>query len=204
MELDNLKHIFLEHSSKPAVQQSATDLGRLLKRRSSSQVASLKKNLYAELIIAIVFCLLPVFILTAYRGQYLSALALIFFVVAVVFIWNITSLLKAIQRYQTAANAIKQHLQLLIDILKRFRRLYIISSMLVLPLFSGIAGLLIHLDNLQKDPLLYQRSSPYTTVMYILISILWAIAMYFFTRWYIEKLYGKHIKQLSAYIEELE
>ena len=204
MELENLKHVFLDHLNKPAVQPASTDIGKLLKRKSVSQVASLKTNLKAELAVAIIFCLLPVYILAAYKGQYLSALGLIFILAAAMFIRNIMLLLKAINRYQTAANAIKQHLQLLVAILKKFRRLYILSSMLVLPLFSGIAALLIHLDNLQKDPLFYQPASASTTVMYILFSALWAVAMYFFTRWYVEKLYGKHTKQLQAYLEELQ
>jgi hypothetical protein len=203
MELDTLKHIFLEHNSRRAVERPGTDIAKLLKRRSSSQVASLKRNLHAELIIALIFCLLPFYIVIAYKGQYLSAIAIIFFAVAVVFTRKIFFLLKAIRRYQTATNAIKQQLQLLVDILQKFRTLYIISSMLVLPLFSGIAALLIHLDNLQKDPLLYQLSSAYTTVMYIVISIVGAAGMYFFTKWYVEKLYGKHIKQLKAHLEEL-
>jgi hypothetical protein len=204
MELENFKQLFLEHSSKPVAYPPRTDIHHLLKRRSGAPVASLKKKLYAELIIAIIFCSLPVYIFIAYKGQYVSALAVVFLLVAALFIRTILHLLSAVSRYETAVNAVRQHLQLLVVILKKFRRLYIVSSMLVLPLFTAAAGVLVHLDNLQKDPLLYQLSAPYTTVMYILFSLLWAVGMYFFTRWYVDKMYGQQIRQLQTYIDEMQ
>ena len=203
MELEELKYLFLQQNSTAKKKSSAGSIAAILKSRSAAPMARLKRNLLAELVMAILFCAFPVYILVSYPGYYIKALAIIFFFIAAFFAVKIAMLWKAIRRYETASYAIKQRLRLLIDILNRRARLYVQSTIIALPLLFGMAALLVQLDNQHKDPLLFPATPRAALIAYFISASVWCAAMYFFTKWYVKKLYGQHINQLQSHLNEM-
>src|SRR5688500_9647047 len=119
MELEELKYLFLQQTSKAETKSSPDTIAAILKRKSATHTRRLKRYLLAELLMAVVFCSFPIYILISYPGFYIKALAIIFFLIAASFAAKIISLFLAIRRYETTAYAIKQRLRLLIGILNR-------------------------------------------------------------------------------------
>ena len=149
------------------------------------------------------FCVFPLYILVSYPGFYIKALAVIFFLIAAFFAVKMIRLWKAIRRYEAASHAIKQRLRLLIDILNRGARLYVQSTIIAFPLLFGMAALLVQLDNQHKDSLLFLVPSRIALIVYLIGASVWCTAMYFFTKWYVKELYGRHIKQLQSHLNEM-
>ena len=203
MELEELKYLFIEHSSKAPNKSSPETIAAMLKRRSASQTAALKKNLLIELVIAVLFSFFPVYILTSYPGIYTRGMAILFLLTAAAFGAKIIMLLSAIHRYERTSFAIKQRLRLLIDILNRSARLYVQSTIVAFPLLFAVAALLVYLDNQNKDTLRFVATGTDAVMIYVVSSLLWCVAMYFFTQWYVKKLYGNHINQLQSHLNEM-
>jgi hypothetical protein len=203
MEIEELKYLFLQQSSEAQKKSSAETIAAMLKRKSATQTAVLKRNLLIELVMAVLFSFFPVYILISYPAFYARALAILFLVAATFFAVKIIMLLKTIRRYDRTAYAIRQRLRLLVEILNRSARLYIQSTTIAFPLLFGIAALLIHLDNQNRDALLFLATGTGAVVVYVITSLLWCVAMYFVTKWYVKKLYGQHINQLQSHLNEM-
>jgi hypothetical protein len=203
MELEELKYLFLQQNTAAKKKSSADSIAAMLKRRSAAPTGRLKRNLLAELVMAILFCALPMYVLFSHPGFYIKGLALVFFLIAAFFVVKIIRLRKAIRRYEAASYAIKQRLKLLIDILNRSARLYVQSTIIAFPLLFGMAALLVQLDNQHKDSLLFLETPRAALIVYFISASVWCTAMYFFTKWYVKELYGQHIKQLQSHLNEM-
>ena len=202
MELEELKYLFLQQTSANK-KSSAGSIAEILKRRSTTTIGRLKRNLLAELVMTTLFCALPVYILVSYPGFYIKALAVVFFLIAAFFAVKIVRLWKAIRRYETASYAIKQRLRFLIDIFNRSARLYVQSTIIAFPLLFGIAALVVQLENQHKDSLLFLAAPRSALTVYVISALVWCTAMYFFTKWYVKKLYGQHINRLQSHLNEM-
>jgi hypothetical protein len=204
MELDTLKNIFLETMQQPVTVSGEKEVQLILKRSSRSEISKLKRNLRLELLFAVLFCVFPVFIFLKSQGLYVSLFSVMTFLIIAEFCIRISRILKAINRFEHASRAVKQHLRLLIHILKKFSRLYLQSTMLLIPILFTAAFVFIYLDNAQKNPLLFRIDYSRTAVVYSAAFICWSVGMYFFTKWYLNKIYGKHLQKLTEQLQEIE
>ena len=203
MELEQLKVVFVRQKEQPSLAGHTRVLGDILKRKTTSPLSPLKKNLQLEFVLAIAFLAFPCYIMLRFYNSYVLLYALPVMSIAAIFILRVISILRAINHYEKASYAIRQHLQLLIRILKKFRRLYIQSTMVSLPLLFMTAFIVIQLDNSRTDPLLFSKPSDESLLLYLAISLTWSVSMYFITKWYVEKLYGKHLQRLVKQLDEM-
>ena len=116
-----------------------------------------------------------------------------------IYVWRLQ---QRINYYEINAVSVKEKLQQIIHILQRYTRLYFQLTMLLLPI-AFIMGYLFAINE-KKQADATSNFSVYCTMFYIAWAIVWSILMYFFTKWYIKKLYGNYLQQLKDQLKELQ
>lgn len=198
MELESLKEIW-NHSGGPEKEVSGEEVRQMLQRQSGSAVAKMKRNLKIELAAMVV---LYAYILFRYTLSMTGMLWLILGIEAFYLIYFIMKY-RLLQRMECPACEVRSNLQQQLKALDRLLRFYLWSGILLIP-FAVLSSFWIG----------YSYSSPtdFPTDAYFLplvslallgLSLLICIPIYFFTKWYIQKLYGRHIDKLKSMLNDL-
>ena len=208
MELDELKYKLKDKLSGEG-NKTTDELERLLQVKTRSIAGKLKRSLYLELTLAVLFTLLFLGILLFAQLQVLRVYFGAFSVLCVVFAVVITLLLKKVNHLTNSTLDVKHNLSTLVNILQEYTRRYFQFTMGLLPvcfLFSFYLG--YNNPTQVQYQLINTAGLTSTRVLgyYLFFAVYFAgtgIALYYFTRWYIQKLYGKYISELKTLLTEL-
>jgi Ca2+/Na+ antiporter len=204
MELDDFKQRFKEREEPGQMAfHSAHELEGYTRKRTHSIVNNIKRSIFFELLACIIFTATAVWVWFSYPVSYVRVFCLLAVCLCVFLLIYLAALYKKINVYEKAPLAVKNRLQQVITILEQFTRAYFQFTMITLPvafIFGLITGFLtVHNDtgfknfNWQKAVLLYTGWF-----------IFWSAIMYFFSKWYINKLYGKYLQQLKGQLKDIE
>jgi MFS family permease len=209
MELDELKYQLKSRFSGEQ-DKTADELKVILHAKTKSVISMLKRSMYIELASAILFTI--VFACIGLFSTYWSLRIYfgVFSIFCAAFIFVIGYLLKKTTQLSNAELPIKTNLQILVNILKEYIRRYFQFSMGLLPvciLFSFYLG--------YNEPPAYKpqliipmvhvtKSSVYVYLFFFTYFAALAVGLYYFTRWYLKKLYGNYLERLKDYVAELE
>lgn len=208
MELDALKSQLKEKLATDHANRSDADLRELLKRKTNSVIAKLKRSLRFEIISAIIITLgfAWVGIASSYRAFriYFS----VFAVVSVLFVFLLFYLLRRTKELGDTVLPVKSNLQTLVSILNEFQRRYFQFTMALIPIcfiFSFILGYQEEKPIPAMEKMAHRLFSEQWQVIVFFITYMAALAVgaYYFTKWYLRKLYGKYVSELKACIAEL-
>jgi len=208
MELDELKY-HLKDKLSGAGNKSTEQLEQLLEVKTRSITSKLKRSLYVELGLAFLFTLLFAGILLFAQIQVLRIYFGAFTVLCIAFAVVIALLLKKVNQLTNTTPDVKNNLSTLVDILQEYTRRYFQFTMGLLPvcfLFSFYLGY----NNPDQVQYQFANTAGATTTRsigyYIFFAVYFfgtAVALYYFTKWYIQKLYGKYILELKTLLAEL-
>lgn len=211
MELDELKASLNKHLEQPAAPLEAWELERAMQGKTKSVLAKLKRSVWIEIITSILFLALFMYeaffsdwrVMRIYFGTF-SVLFLIFLPILVVLLKRITAL-------QGNALPVKSSLQKLTAILREYVKRYFQFTMALIPICIVYAGSLSYLDtsNYQNPQMEAMVSNVFTSSTQVLVFlgvylIVLAGGIYLFTKWYLNRLYGRYIHDLEKHIAELE
>ncbi len=211
MELDELKASLNKHLEQPAAPLEAWELERAMQGKTKSVLAKLKRSVWIEIITSILFLALFMYeaffsdwrVMRIYFGTF-SVLFLIFLPILVVLLKRITAL-------QGNALPVKSSLQKLTAILREYVKRYFQFTMALIPICIVYAGSLSYLDtsNYQNPQMEAMVSNIFTSSTQVLVFlgvylIVLAGGIYLFTKWYLNRLYGRYIHDLEKHIAELE
>ncbi len=203
MELDDIKWALKAKLEEPGTVHSVVEPEQLTRHKTVSVIAGIKRSMLFELVLGIL-CM-AVFIWACYKYPYLYVR---FFCVLTIFLFTVfivylVKLFKKINFFERAPLSVKDNLQHIIDILQRFTTLYFQFSMLMLPVIFLLGLLAGYIDILQHG---FAGNFQWSKgiVIYAICFIGWSILMYFFTKWYIKKLYGNYLQQLKHQLLDLE
>jgi len=201
MELETLKTLWQEQETPPLEESSREQLQALLQRRSGGPIARMRHNLRFEvvlMIIAYIPCI--VFYWLAFNGKmagvsWLFVGALLFFYV---YYYRKNQLLR---KMQCLSCEVRSNLAGQLKTLRRYIRFYFWASTLIVPVMVFIA-FEIALRGREPDlpPFNWKRGLP---LLLALIAVTTTI-VYYFNRWYIHKLYGRHIRKLQELLREMD
>lgn len=210
MELDELKLLLNAKPEMLVSEKSVTEIRALLNKKTQSVLGKLSRSLWIELTASAAFTI--ILLVTAFYTAYssLRIYSIIFAVLCFLFLPVILVLLKRVNALALSALPVKNNLQQLHQVLRQFVRLYFQLTMALIPVATILAGWLGY-----HDQLIINQQSPAADVMqnseaikYIIILTIYLLAftvgMYFFTKWYLKKLYGNYLAQLQSLIKELE
>ncbi len=205
MELELLKEIWVDVADKP-VKFSAIKVSLTEKLPASHRriVAVMKRNLLVELIIVLV-CVsaIAIFYFTAFNGK-LQEVSWVYMAMAVVFGWYFYKKNKLLKQMHGITNQVKSNLEQQLNALEKYVRLYLIMGALMVPLVLLFFYLLVYYKHIILLPSLYEYSRQLNfTLLYIVFALTFTVALYFLNRWYINRLYGRHIHRLRNMLNEM-
>ncbi len=206
MELDVLKQqlkIYLENSSafkEPALPQS------IIFQKANDAIATLKKSLFIETLFAVVasvvfVCLAFLFHTFSFRIYFgiFSSVSVAFVIALLIF----NARLKKLHHSQT----ILKHLRYKHSMIELYIKNYLRFCIVLLPVCFCLAVFVFLFEFYIQSP----HQQLFTTYMLkhlwlpLLISYcFFSVLMYFFTKFYLKKMYGNHLSFIENLIQELE
>lgn len=209
MELEDFKNIYQKKEGTDVL-RSANELASLVKKESTTAIERVVRNLRMELIFGTVMCIvLSVFVFRmpgSYILPYLAGLIIVFMVIQTLVYIPVFKKIKHLHDSNQAST--RKWLKSLIDYLERFIKLYIRSMMIAIPtgaVFGGFIGFNAA-SREEPDPAvpdLLNSQDPAVLIIIIIVCVLLFIGTFFFLRWAVHYLYGKHLKALKAAYQEL-
>lgn len=199
MELDEFKqtyHLFESSFHR----KSNEELQKILYNQVDSVVEKIKRSLKFEIIFVLLFSLFVVYVLVTFHGTYLKLLASLILGFSLLFTRFLIILFNKVKAYYAALHSVKDNLRQLILIINQFTRLYFQFTMAFVPVACILLPVIIIADE-SNAPISVTLSN---ILIYCTASLVWCMLMYFFTRWYVQSLYGKHLQHLRNHLIELE
>jgi MFS family permease len=134
----------------------------------------------------------------------------IFTVICALFIPLLYKKLIKTKKLSNTAVPVKKNLQALILLIKEYIKRYFQLTMVLIPISLIISFALGYSDENLNNPDLSNPffpnfiGSPFKITIVIIYVIAFSFGMYYFTKWYLKKLYGNYVQQLEALLAELE
>ncbi len=207
MELDEIKDLLNQKLETDHLHRSEADIANLLTKKANSVLVKIQKSLWFEIISAIVITI--AFALIAFISKYQS-IQIYFSVFTLVFIPFTIVFIFLLKKTSSIDNnlPVKSNLQSIVNILEEFMKRYFQFTMALIPIclvFSFALGYTekepIHfMDNLIST---YKPSVLWILVFTAVYVVGLIVGVYYFTKWYLRKMYGKYVDELKKYIDEL-
>jgi len=206
MELDELKEIW--KNSEPSSQKADEQLKELLGKTSAGPIRRMKRNLLYELIAIIVsYSITIVYYFSAFQGK-LIIIAWFMITIALSFFVYYYRKNKLLNEMECVTCMVKSNLEMQLKTLEKYIRFYLFSGMLVVPISMAIFAW-IYYQGMTRFPItgwldISTTGSPWKpALLWILASIILSVPIWFMNKWYLNKLYGKHIVHLKKILQEM-
>lgn len=202
MEIEDLKDIW-RNQSAGFTPKDETELAVMLRRNSSSIITRLKRNVWLEVIFTFLGGLgLLAYAMTLPNGslKWTSVSILLLFCVYLIYYFK---KLRLLNRFIHENDNLKVNLQRLIANLKGYLKFYKRSYAILYPVYF-ILGLLFAAVEQGSSGFLNKIARPEIFITLFLGAIAFFVCSNWLTGWYLEKLYGNHLKKLEAILGELE
>ncbi len=210
MELDSLKYAWHSLQVRPEPgPDSEADIIALLQQRSKGPVARMRRNLVGEIILVLgTYIPTILFYLIDFEGR-LSGIAWLFVLLLILMVLYYYRKDRLLKEMQCVSCQVRSNLKLQVGTLKKYTRFYTVAGTLMIPVMTTFAYLIIR----WKYPpppgaALFYRISGITwwqtPLFWISLSAPLTLGIYYVNVWYVNKLYGRHIKKLQELVEEME
>ena len=210
MELDELKNQIRNKLATDHTGRSDADIASLLNRRTVSVIDKLKRSLWFE----IFTCILVILFFAGFgifsKWNSLRIYFSVFAILAIAFLVIIIYLLRRINELGGTTLPVKSNLQTIVKIIEDFTRRYFQFTMALIPVCFVFAAVLGYSDRQpvpQIDHFLDNHHSiglgMILTIVLIYV-LIFSVIVYYFTKWYLKKLYYNYLTQLRACIDELQ
>ncbi|QEC66098.1 hypothetical protein FRZ67_01805 [Panacibacter ginsenosidivorans] len=210
MELDELKSLINGRMERVQKEKSPAEIALLMGRKTQSITGKIKRSLLIELIITIVFTVSCAAITVFAKYHSLRIYFGIFTIISLLFIPLLYLKLNKTRKLTNTIFPVKNNLQVLVKLIHEYIRRYFQLTMALIPLSIIISFILGYTDGNLSDSSTQNSffsnliESPLLMTFLIAYIILFSVGMYYFTKWYLKKLYGNYVKQLEDLIAELE
>lgn len=209
MELDELKYQLNQKLATDHASRTDADIAALLKKKTSSVISKLKRSLILEMVLCVLFSAAMLYV--CFISDYWS-IRLYFGVFAVLMFFFTFILYYLYKRTHTLSDSyqpIKSNLQRIVSLLEEFVKRYFQFTMAMLPICFVFSLILSNMEPItvpQVDKFVLHYFSARWQVLTFLgvYMIVLAVTLYYFTKWYLKKLYGNYLAELKKCIGELE
>ena len=206
MELDQFKNIWEQDA---AIQQKKDDYFlSLLGKRSNSPIARIKRNLRCELIVVLILYTFGVLYYFFAFGGKMSEIAWMMMILGIVFLVYYYRKNKLLNNMQCLSCHVKSNLELQLGTLEKYVKFYLWAGNILFPVSMVIVGYVAfvlyperqHTPHTPGNDLFITKSMTW----YIIITAMMSFGAYFLNKWYVNRLYGRHIKKLRELLKEME
>ena len=208
MELDELKTLINHKLATDHSGRSAEDIAALLTKKTVSVIDKLKRNLWIEIICCMV--VIAAFAYLGIAGAYhaFHIYFSVFAVLSTVFLGIIIYLLRRTNQLSATALPVKSNLQAIVTLIEEFSRRYFQFTMALIPV-CFVFAFLVGYNEPEHIPTVDKFAQKHFSAIWQVIAfavgymVLLSVGIYYFTKWYIRKLYGRAVDQLKECIKEL-
>ena len=202
MELDNLKHLWRDLKEDNHVDEDEQIL-KILHKKSQSPIAKMKRNLFIELIAVIILYAFPIwYFFQTSEGRYIE-ISIGLSVVAILFTIYFYKKNKLLGEMQCVTCEVRSNLQRQLKTLEKYVWLYFVGGIVLTPIAYFVPGFLVIMKYPGRD-VSAEFTSSAAYIIFIVIGLTITVGNYFFSRWYIRKLYGQHINRLKDLLLQTE
>jgi glucan phosphoethanolaminetransferase (alkaline phosphatase superfamily) len=199
-ELDDLKSIW--KGNKPFDAKPAEEIATMLKGRSNSPIAKLKRSTWFELLLTLTFGLgLLVYSFTLSSGALKWSL-LVTLVLFMAYCIYYLKKIRLLNRFDPSQQTIRENLVKLINDLNAYLTFYKISYSVLFPSYFFLVLILTAIER-GADAFWNQLSQPQTIVRLLIVSFIFIAITVFISKWYLKKLYGNHIETLKDLLHDI-
>lgn len=208
MELDELKSQLNLKLATDHAGRSDTDIALLLQKRTHSAVEKIQRSLLFEIRFCLVFIVLCVAVGIFSKDRAFSIYFSVFGIFSLGVLFLLRYLLKRTRLLSTGALPVKENLQTIVNIIDEFVKRCFQLAIVMVPLCVFFMGLLEW--SFRESPGLNSSFGSGKFVTWQIFSFLivygavFTVFMYFFAKWYLQKLYGKYVAELKQCISELD
>jgi hypothetical protein len=209
MELDEFKNILNQQLATDHLYRSESDIAALLRKKTNSIIVKIKRSLWFEISSCILIILLFGYLGLSSKYSSINIYFSVFTIVFVPFIIILFYLLKKINRLNTNNLSVKNNLQSIVSILEEFMKRYFQFTMALIPICFVFAFFLGYNEKQSIEPLdeiilKHKPSYSFITIFTVVYMTSLTVGIYYFTKWYLKKLYGNYVNELKIYINELK
>jgi hypothetical protein len=209
MELDEFKNILNQQLATDHLYRSESDIAALLRKKTNSIIVKIKRSLWFEISSCILIILLFGYLGLSSKYSSINIYFSVFTIVFVSFIIILFYLLKKINRLNTNNLSVKNNLQSIVSILEEFMKRYFQFTMALIPICFVFAFFLGYNEKQSIEPLdeiilKHKPSYSFITIFTVVYMTSLTVGIYYFTKWYLKKLYGNYVNELKIYINELK
>ena len=200
MELRKLKELW-DGSSNSSIPINEKELNQILNKRSRRPIAIIKRNLKLEMAFGILFYCFFIWIVSNQAVSIILYFDIILLVVAGI-LYSIYVFYKnqLLNKMECMSCEVKSNLNLQLGFLEKLVKLYFKVGNIFVLLTYLIAGAIGYITSESETD-----SIPhYLEIMiFITIGAVLFLINYYFSRWYLFTLYGKHIQKLKNILYEM-
>lgn len=209
MDLDQFKQQLNEKLSTDHQGRSGEDIAQMLSKKTFSVIEKLKKSIQYEILFG--FLGMVLFTILAFSTKYHSVRT--YFGVSAVFIFVFLFLLIYLLKKTTELNKVHQpvisNLNNYVILIEEYMKRYFQFTMAMVPICLFFAGWLGYHEKTpvpELDHLIGRSHLGMTVVMVISVIYLisFSVGMYYFTKWYLQKIYGRYVLELKKCIKDLQ
>ena len=207
MELDQWKDIWKDEGQQPS--NDAQKLQTLLEKKSKSPLAKMKRNLKMELwIIILSYGAMIVFYFIAFKGS-MSAVSWFMLFIGLLFVVYYQRKNKLLTEMECFSCQVKSNLQKQTTTLEKYIRIYLIGGTVLAPLSLLFFGWFFYTKAWRNvnDSIFYpgEHNPMWKAILaWVILTTIVTFLFYLLNKWYVRKLYGKHVEKLKEVLSEME
>ena len=207
MELESLKYIWRSLETPPAQTPRRQDLAALLSQRSRGPVARMKRNLIGEgILVFVTYTPAILCYLLAFDGR-LSAISWLFMLLAAALFGYYYRKYRLLKEMECVTCQVKSNLARQVKTLKKYVRFYLLAGTAMIPVSYFLSYAIIRWKMAAGHSLyLHLHPIPWwgSPLFWFILMVPLTIGIYYTNAWYINRLYGRHIKKLQELLQEME
>jgi len=205
MELDQFKAIWQKESSP---QKASEHMLPLLNRRSNNPIARMKRNLLTELVaVVLLYGFTIVYYAIAFRGR-LNEVSWFMITIALCFLVYYYRKNKLLNEMECVSCQVKSNLERQVKTLEKYIRFYLIAGTVLIPLTILFFSFILYwkLPAIPSSVFFPRKGFPLweTSSAWILLVLVSTVLAFYLNKWYVMKLYGKHVNKLKELLAEME
>lgn len=206
MELEQFKNIWDQDSSTR--QKKDEYFLSLLGKPSNSPIARIKRNLRCELIVIIILYTAGILYYFLAFGGKMSELAWFLLVLGLVFLVYYYRKNKLLNNMQCVSCHVKSNLELQLGTLEKYIRFYLVAGFILFPvtmLLVGYVAIVLFPARLGTPQTPGNAAAIREIAMwYLIATVVLSVGVYFLNKWYVNRLYGRHVKKLRKILQEMK
>ncbi len=204
MELDSLKEIW--NSDVSVKETGDAVLQKMLQQKSKSPIAKMKRNLLIELLaIIVLYVSVVAYYFINFKGGILS-IAWMMIAVGLLYIVYYYNKQKLLNKMECVTCEVKSNLSVQLQTLEKYVRFYLIAGTALVPVVMIFIGMVtfFYSPEIAKENI--KDASLFWIFLGVIVffALILTIPLYYLNKWYVNKLYGQHVKKLKDILKEME